>query len=125
MYVRLHVPTPAIVSASPGADRMLRYLWGIVKIMVPFWVPIILRGLIWGTQKGTIILTIPPLDNSKSELVLDNAAQLSLTALFTPASGLSSGVQKPARTCILLKRLICELHKIGPTLSEAAPRMSL
>ena len=31
--------------------------------MVPFWVPIIIRGLIrgliWGTQKGTIILTIP------------------------------------------------------------------
>ena len=31
----------------------------IVKIMVPFWVPIIVRGLILGTQKGTIILTIP------------------------------------------------------------------
>ena len=26
---------------------------------VPFWVPIIIRGLIEGTQKGTIILTIP------------------------------------------------------------------
>ena len=33
--------------------------WRIVKIMVPFWVPIIIRGLIEGTQKGTIILTIP------------------------------------------------------------------
>ena len=27
--------------------------------MVPFGVPIIIRGLTWGTQKGTIILTIP------------------------------------------------------------------
>ena len=37
--------------------------WRIVKNMVPFWVPItirgLIRGLILGTQKGTIILTIP------------------------------------------------------------------
>ena len=37
---------------------------GIVKIMVPFWVPIIIRGLIKGPncrgpRKGTIILTVP------------------------------------------------------------------
>ena len=35
-------------------------IWGIVKIMVPFWVPLIIRPrIIIGTQKGTIILTIP------------------------------------------------------------------
>ena len=35
-------------------------------MMVLFWVPIIIRGLIrgliYGTQKGTIILTIPQID---------------------------------------------------------------
>ena len=42
--------------------------WGIVKIMVPFWVPIIVRGLILGTQKGTIILTIPHFPTPGSEV---------------------------------------------------------
>ena len=33
-----------------SADHSLvrNYIWGIVKIMVPFWVPIIIRGLIRG-----------------------------------------------------------------------------
>ena len=33
-------------------------MWVVVKIMVPFWVPIIIRHLLLsGTQKGTLILT--------------------------------------------------------------------
>ena len=31
-----------------GEVTQLRYIWGIVKIMVPFWVPIIIRGRIRG-----------------------------------------------------------------------------
>ena len=43
--------------------------WGIVKIMVPFWVPIIIRGLIEGTQKGTIVLTIPQVTSTSGSTV--------------------------------------------------------
>ena len=33
-------------------------MWVVVKIRVPFWVPIIIRHLLFrGTQKGAIILT--------------------------------------------------------------------
>ena len=32
------------------------YIWAVVKIMVPFWIPIIIRYLrFFGTPKGTII----------------------------------------------------------------------
>ena len=35
-----------------------RYMWVVIKIMVPFWGTLNIRGrIIIGTQKGTIILT--------------------------------------------------------------------
>ena len=37
----------------------IQIIWGIVKIMVPFWVPKIRPRIIIGTQKGTIISTVP------------------------------------------------------------------
>ena len=56
-----------VLSILPGGgnghDGTLRdnrvLLWGIVKIIVPFWVPLIRPRILIGTQKGTIILTIP------------------------------------------------------------------
>ena len=37
-------------------------IWVVLKIMVPFWIPIVMTAPnIQGTQKGTIILTIPHL----------------------------------------------------------------
>ena len=57
---------PTNAQMSKGKVNQCSFLiWGIVKIMVPFWVPQIrprIRPRIMiGTQKGTIILTIPHL----------------------------------------------------------------
>ena len=39
-------------------ERLGVLMWVVVKIMVPFWVPLNIRcRIIIGTQKGTIILT--------------------------------------------------------------------
>ena len=42
-----HKPQVARLSIQEKAGR-IKATWGIVKIMVPFWVPIIIRGLIRG-----------------------------------------------------------------------------
>ena len=41
--------------------------WVVVKVMVPFWVPIIIRHLLF-TQKGTIILTTTHLKSPENQL---------------------------------------------------------
>ena len=46
-------------SGTLGTPSNGKFIWGIVKIMVPFWVPLIRPRIIIGTQKGTTILTIP------------------------------------------------------------------
>ena len=41
-----------------GSELLVLRVWVVVKIVVPFWIPIIIRHLIFkGTQRGTIILT--------------------------------------------------------------------
>ena len=50
-----------LLSGAEGADYYIyinMYIWVVVKIMVPFWIPIIVRHLIYRVpQKGTMILT--------------------------------------------------------------------
>ena len=45
--------------AKSTADSVVpwQYIWVVVKIRVPFWVPYIRCRIILGTQKGTLILT--------------------------------------------------------------------
>ena len=50
--VKIMIPNDPYIAPmqSPDSPKGSRTFsqWGIVKIMVPFWVPIIIRGLIWG-----------------------------------------------------------------------------
>ena len=45
---RLHLYVPRRALGVCHGIILTIIIWGIVKIMVPFWVPIIIRDLIWG-----------------------------------------------------------------------------
>ena len=50
------------------SDPVEENIWVVVRIIVSFWVPIIIRNLIFrGTQKGTIILTTTHMPGSGFE----------------------------------------------------------
>ena len=70
--------------------------------MVPFWVPIIIRGLIRGPQKGTIIVTISQVTQTQCHRARDNHAFVIASEYPRPGRCSSSKILCPKGECHLV-----------------------
>ena len=72
------------VGPSPNADTSAHeHTWVVVKNMVPFWVPIIVRHLLLGYPKRTLILTTEIRSPVNAGRISESTSQVSVQKLRT------------------------------------------